>query len=135
MIESAEEFVRLRSSGDSADLLRTKREDAPLDVWLDLVNHHPDMRFWVTFNRHVPSDVLRLLVRDDDWRVRANIASRKGVPEDILETLSHDDHDAVVSSAAANPGTPTDALTRLSRHPWEEVRDHALAQLAERRER
>jgi hypothetical protein len=132
MIESAEEFVRLRMSGDSADFRRIKQEDAPLDVWLDLVRDHPDMRFWVTFNRHVPPEVLRLLVDDDDWRVRANIASRKGVPQDILDTLSRDDHDAVLSSTASNPGTSTDALTRLSRHPWEDVRERAREQLEER---
>ncbi|MFF4834317.1 hypothetical protein [Streptomyces sp. NPDC001315] len=132
MIESAEEFVRLRMSGDSADFLRIKQEDAPLDVWLDLVRDHPDMRFWVTFNRHVPPEVLRLLVDDEDWRVRANIAGRKGVPQDILETLSRDDHDAVVSSTASNPGTSTAALTRLSRHPWEDVRKRAREQLEER---
>ncbi|MFH9549569.1 hypothetical protein ACIBAH_11790 [Streptomyces sp. NPDC051445] len=135
MIESAEEFVRLRTSGDSADLRRTKQEDAPLDVWLDLVQNHPDMRFWVTFNRHVPPEVLRLLVRDDDWRVRANIAGRKGAPQDVLDALSRDDHDAVVSSTASNPGTPTDALTRLSRHSWQDVRERALEQLEERRKK
>ncbi|GGM12352.1 hypothetical protein GCM10010129_65510 [Streptomyces fumigatiscleroticus] len=134
MIESAAEFVRLRLSGDSADFRRIKQEDAPLDVWLDIVDNHPEMRFWVTFNRSVPDEVLRLLVRDDDWRVRANIAGRKKAPEDVLDTLSRDDHDAVVSSVAGNPVTPTDALTRLSRHPWEQVREKALEQLQERQQ-
>ncbi|MFF4649201.1 hypothetical protein [Streptomyces sp. NPDC001380] len=132
MIESAEEFVRLRMSGDSADYQRLKQEEAPLDVWLDIVNNYPGMRFWVTFNRTVPDEALRFLVRDDDWRVRGKIAGRKGVPEDILDLLSRDEHDAVVSSVAGNPGTPINALLGLSRHHWGQVREKASRQLEER---
>ncbi|MGW5771102.1 hypothetical protein ACWEVY_18405 [Streptomyces longwoodensis] len=132
MIESAEEFVRLRESGDSADYQRIKREEASPDVWWTLVRDHPDMRFWVTFNRTVPQDVLRHLAGDDDWRVRANIAGRRGAPQDVLDALSRDGHDAVVASVASNPGTPTEVLERLSGHAWEDVRTRALEQLAQR---
>ncbi|GAA1081904.1 hypothetical protein HDA36_002456 [Nocardiopsis composta] len=66
MIESADEYVRLRESNDGAAWQRIKREEAPLQVWLDIVRNHPDMRFWVTFNRTVPVQVLREISGDPD---------------------------------------------------------------------
>ncbi|MFC1420894.1 hypothetical protein [Streptacidiphilus cavernicola] len=128
MIESADEFVQLRLSGGNADYQRIKQEEAPLAVWLEIARDHPDMRFWMAFNRALPEEVIRLLGEDEDWRVRAKIASRR----DILEYLSGDDHDAVVSSVASNPGTPNDALVRLASHHWGQVRDRASKQIEER---
>ncbi|WP_149030664.1 hypothetical protein [Kitasatospora sp. MBT66] len=129
MIESADEFVRLRLGGDGADYQRIKRDEAPLEVWLEIARDYPDMRFWVAFNRTVPAEVLRLLGQDDDWRVRARIASRRDAPRDVLEILSSDTHDAVASSVAGNPETPDDALARLTGHHWGQVRDKAAQQL------
>ncbi|MEU8222521.1 hypothetical protein [Kribbella sp. NPDC048915] len=126
MIGSADEFVGLRRSWDGTDWQRIKRDEAPLEVWLEIVREHPDMRFWVAFNRTLPAEVVRLLSQDSDWRVRARIASRKDAPGDVLAALSADPHDAVAASVAGNPGTPDDALTRLTGHHWDQVRSKAL---------
>jgi HEAT repeat protein len=134
MIETVAEFVRLVESGDSAERKRSAWEDAPTSVWLELVNDHSTMRFWVANNRTVPNEVLRILAHDTDWRVRNRVASKASCPEDILELLSSDDHDSVVSSVAGHPHTSSDALRRLATHEWEQVRAKAIRQLAERDE-
>ncbi|MFF7160707.1 hypothetical protein ACFZBP_04805 [Streptomyces sp. NPDC008086] len=131
MIESAEEFIRLRESGDGGDYQRLKKEEAPAEVWRELVAHHPDMRFWVAFNRTVPADVLRQLAKDADWRVRDKVAGRRDTPPDVLGELARDAHDAVVSSVAGNPSTPDDALRVLAAHPWDQVSDTARKRLTD----
>jgi len=134
MIGSVEEFVSLRASGDAGDFRRIKQEEAPLGVWYDIVENHPDMRFWVAFNRTIPAEVMRILACDPDWRVRDKVASRKDTPGDILELLSGDLHEAVLSSVAGNSGTPVAALRDLSRHPWSQIREKSLRQLRSRHE-
>ncbi|WP_431681832.1 hypothetical protein [Kitasatospora sp. KL5] len=134
MIESAEEFVRLRASGEAADFQRIKQEEASLEVWLAIVRDRPDMRFWVAFNRTLPVEVLEVLAGDGDWRVRDKVASKRDTPAGVLEVLSGDQHEAVLSTVAGNPGTPTRALEALSRHSWDQIREKALKQLRDRRE-
>lgn len=129
MIESAEEFIRLRESASSADYQRLKRDEAPTDVWRAIISEYPDMRFWVAFNRTVPAEVLQQLAQDADWRVRDKVASRPDAPVDVLAGLAQDEHDAVASSVAGNPRTPRAALRALVDHPWDQVRDRARRRL------
>jgi hypothetical protein len=135
MIETVAEFMRLVESDDSVERNRSASEDAPTSVWIELVNNYPSMRFWVANNRTVPIEVLQMLARDVNWRVRNRVASKASCPEDILALLSSDDHDSVVASVAGHPHTPSDALRRLSTHEWKQVREKAIRQLAERDER
>lgn len=129
MIESAAEFIRLRESGDGGDYQRLKRDEAPVEVWREIVADHPDMRFWVAFNRTVPPEVLRQLAQDTDWRVRDKVAGRRDTPADVLGALAQDEHDAVASSVAGNPSTPQTALRALAEHHWDQVRDKAQQRL------
>ncbi|WP_367322736.1 hypothetical protein [Streptomyces sp. HUAS ZL42] len=129
MIESAAEFIQLRESGNGADYQRLKRDEAPVEVWREIVAEHPDMRFWVAFNRTVPVEVLRQLAQDADWRVRDKVASRRDTPPDVLGDLALDESDAVASSVAGNPSTPDTALRALIEHPWDQVSDKARQRL------
>lgn len=104
-----------------------------MEVWRAIVERLPDMRFWVSFNRTLPTEIIRILADDADWRVRDQIAGRRDTPLDILETLSRDDHDAVLSTVADNPRTPTRALETLSGHSWSQIREKAERQLQGRR--
>jgi hypothetical protein len=134
MLESAREFARLALSDDPVDRRRSTQEDAPIAVWIELIEKHEDLRFWVANNRTVPIDVLRILVKDNDWRVRDRVASKNSCPPELLELLSSDGHDAVASTVAGHPNTPTRALHRLAEHPWAQVREKAIGQLATRGE-
>jgi hypothetical protein len=132
MISSVEEFIALVESDDPADRRRSAWEEAPSTVWLSLIELHPDMRFWIAHNRTVPGEILGLLVRDPDWRVRDRVASRNSTPSGILELLANDEHEAVASTVAGHPNTPIPALRGLAGHPWSQVREKAARQLAVR---
>lgn len=134
MIETVDEFIRLVESDDPAERRRAAWEGADLRVWMTLVADHPEMRFWVAHNRTIPSEVMQELASDEDWRVRDRIATKNSCPSDILEILSHDSHDAVASAVAGHPNTPSSALRRLAEYPWDEVRNKAIQQLANRGE-
>jgi hypothetical protein len=77
MIESAEEFRRLRESENPEEYGRAAHDEAPIEVWLEVIRRWPDMCFWVAQNKSVPLEVLETLANDPDWRVR-DMVSRKG---------------------------------------------------------
>lgn len=77
MIESADEFVRLRSSEDPAEYQRAAREEAAESTWLEVIDRFPDMRFWVAQNKTVPLSVLEILRHDADERVRSMVTSKR----------------------------------------------------------
>jgi hypothetical protein len=64
MINSAEEFVRLRNSELPEDYLRSANEEAPIHVWYDILLRFPTMREWVVHNRTVPLEILEVLACD-----------------------------------------------------------------------
>jgi len=69
MIESAEEFVRLRTSEDPADYNRAAHDGAAEATWRAIIDQYPDMRFWVAQNKTVPLTILEVLRHDEDERV------------------------------------------------------------------
>src|SRR5262249_30672705 len=87
-IESAEEFVRLRTSERPEDYLRAAREPASSEVWDAVIDDHPDMRFWVAQNKTVPHSVLERLAVDPDSRVRWMVARKRKAGAALLAALA-----------------------------------------------
>ena len=87
MIESAEEFVRLRTREDPGEYHRAAHEEASTGTWLDVIERYPDMRFWVANNKTVPLEVLEVLRQDADERVRSMVRCKgtwkRAHPEDF----------------------------------------------------
>jgi hypothetical protein len=77
MIESADEFRRLRESEIPDEYRRAAHDEAPVEVWLEVIRRWPDMRFWVAQNKTVPVSILEILVNDPDEKVR-DMVLRKG---------------------------------------------------------
>jgi hypothetical protein len=77
MIESADEFRRLRKSADPEEYLRAAHDEAPVEVWMEVISRWPDMRFWVAQNKKVPLSILEVLENDSDPHVR-DMVLRKG---------------------------------------------------------
>jgi hypothetical protein len=77
MIESADEFLRLRTSEDPAEYNRAAAEAATEQTWLDAIERFPEMRFWVAQNETVPLSVLEILRHDSDERVRHMVTSKR----------------------------------------------------------
>lgn len=66
---------------------------------------------------------LSSLSHDEDWEVRAGVASNPATPEDLLRELASDCDEGVRSYVARNKNTPRDVLEVLSSDASEYVRD------------
>lgn len=123
MIESADEFARLRSSSNPDEYGRAAHDEAPLEVWMEVIRRYPDMRSWVAHNKTVPVEVLSLLARDSDEHVRSMVAMKRKLPPEILEYLADDNYEPVRLSVARHKNTPKRVLERLVHDQWSQVRD------------
>lgn len=114
MIESVEEFIRLRRSEDPAEYLRAAHDEAPLAVWLDLIAHHPGMRSWAAHNKTVPIDVLSILACDPDSDVRFSVAMKNKLTPALMHQLASDPDASVRTRIAYNKNAPIELLRLLA---------------------
>ncbi|MET8853864.1 hypothetical protein [Amycolatopsis sp. NPDC004625] len=122
-IRSAAEFISLRDSEDPELYRRAAHDDAPIDVWRDLVDHYAGYRKWVAHNKTVPADILHVLATDEDQEVRFFVAMKRRLPLEILDTLSRDTDDGIRLRVARNKTTSQEILWRLAKDPSKSVRD------------
>jgi hypothetical protein len=114
VITSAEEFVRLRESEWPQDYNRAAREEAPLEVWLNIIDWYPAMRFWVAQNKTVPIRVLEILARDANPHVRRMVASKRKLTPELQILLAGDQDEAVRDRIANHPKVTREALERIA---------------------
>lgn len=124
MITSAEEFYRLRTSEVQAEYNRAAHEDAPLEVWFDVIEKFPEMRSWVAHNKTVPVEILEVLSDDLDAEVRVFVAMKRKLPEAIQLRLARDE-DYSVRERLVNNARVTDVALRI-------LADDAELQIRER---
>ena len=125
MISSAEEFIRLRFSDDPEDYGRASAEPASREVWDELVQQHPEARFWVAHNKTVPVEILRLLAADPDPKDRYVVATKRKLPPDVLTDLAADADESIKLAVARHKSTPRSVLEQLQSDAWEQVREVA----------
>jgi hypothetical protein len=114
VITSAEEFVRLRESERPEDYHRAAYEEAPLEVWLNIIDWYPSMRFWVAQNKTVPIRVLDILARDDNLHVRRMVASKRKLTPQLQVLLASDPDDGVRGRLANNAKVTREALEQIA---------------------
>lgn len=114
MIESAEEFERLRMSGNADEQSLAASEPAHESVWIDVIERFPDLRQWVAHNKTVPLDILRTLASDVDPEVRATVAMKRKLDRPLFELLARDAEAGVRHRLACNRKCPADVLARLA---------------------
>ncbi len=129
MIGSVDEFLRLRYSDDPMEYRRAASEPAALDVWLALIDRHPDSRVWVARNKTVPVDVLSLLVEVPSPEVRFAVSLKKKLTPELLERLADDPDESVRLQVARHQNTSRETLERLGRDGWENVASLAAERL------
>lgn len=129
MIQSADEFVRLRTSDQYKEYSQAAEDEAPLAVWLDIINRFPEMREWVVHNKTVPLEILDLLARDDSRETRAVVADKRKLSFELFNLLSSDSDEVVRQRVACNRKAPIEVLKRLAEDPIELVRRAAEKQL------
>ncbi len=125
MINSAEQFRSLRESEDPDEYQRVAHDEAPVEVWLDVVSRMPDMRFWVAQNKTVPIVVLQQLADDPDSRVRDMVARKRRIPETLQMKLAADSEPSVRTALAYNAKVTERVLAMLIDDDDEIVRDAA----------
>ena len=121
MIESAEEFVRLRTSENIDEYSRAVKVEAPIEVWNEVIENYPDMSFWVAQNKTVPYEILELLADHGDDRVRSMVAMKNKLKEPLLLKLASDPSDSVRANIARHKRATLAVLNLLSVDVWAEV--------------
>jgi len=114
MIDSVEEFIRLRTSDKPEEYSRAAHEPAPVAVWEALIERHPDMRFWVAQNKTVPVAILEVLARDEDSRVRSMVAAKRKLPANLQLLLASDPDEGVRERLVYNAKADPEALERIA---------------------
>lgn len=135
MITSAEEFVRLRTSENPDEYLTAAWDEAPLDVWKEVIQKYPDMSFWVAQNKSVPIEILSILATHPEESVRSMVASKNKLPEELQIKLASDPEFFVRQRIAYNKKATFKALQILSQDNNDELRTHALKRISEHRYR
>jgi hypothetical protein len=129
MITSAEEFKYLRESDNPEEYNRATHEEAPVQVWEDIINRFPDMRHWVAHNKTVPLEILRILSIDENPDVRSMVSMKRKLNREIKEILVRDPDSSVRNQLANNSKLEDEFLEILSNDPEPFVRETALRKL------
>jgi hypothetical protein len=129
MIESAEEFIRLRGSSDPVEYRRAAHDQAPDGVWLDVIRRFPEYRFWVAHNKTVPVSILRILAADSDERVRGMVAKKRKLPSDLVAFLARDTSESVRAATARHRKASPEVLSSLAHDSSPIVREIATRRI------
>jgi len=129
MIESAEEFKRLRESDIPEEYNRAAYEEAETEVWKDVLEKHPEMSFWVAQNKTVPIEILKVLATNQDPDVRDMVARKRKIPESLMLTLAVDGDESVRLALANNAKVTEKVLNILISDSWQVVRERASVKL------
>jgi len=121
MIVSAIDFIRMCSSNDPDEVNQTLWDEAPIDVWKEIIVRHPDKCIDVAQNRTIQDDIIKMLSLCADVNVRTLIAEKGNSPIDVLTSLSKDADERVRRKVAANRKTPIGILEYLVADPVESV--------------
>lgn len=121
MIETAEEFVRLRRSEAQEECFRAAHDEASIEVWHNVLDCYPDMAFWVAHNKTVPYELLEILADHNEDRVRSMVASKNKLNEPLLLKLATDQVDSIRISVARHKKSTAAVLSKLTNDNWCEI--------------
>ena len=130
MINSAEEFVRLRTSEDPEEYRRAANDEATIEVWQEVIRRFPDMKQWVIHNKQIQLEVLEAMARDPSASIRSRVADKRKLGAQLFDALSRDADEGVRARIAWNQKVPVEILQRLMGDEAELVRQAAAAHLA-----
>lgn len=125
MIETAQEFVRLRSSENPDEYRRASSETASEETWREVITNYPEMAFGVVQNKTVPHSILELLAYHAEPRVRSAVARKRKLTYDLFAHLAHDEDESVRLAIALNKKTPREIVAALVNDSSELVADAA----------
>lgn len=107
--EQADRWVRLRLSQVSEEHQEAAWADMPTPVWLDILHRYPEMAEWVAHAKRSPAEVVALLARHPDARVREWVAAQRRLAPELRVALARDaDEDVRRAASRFLDRTPTD---------------------------
>lgn len=130
IIESAEEFVRLRSSHIREEYFRAAWGIATVEIWKEVIDKYPEMREWVAHNKTIPDEIIRILALDKDSRVRHMIACKRRMPADLLPLFAKDPDETIRRIVARSSKSSREVLEMLINDEWSVVAEEARERLA-----
>jgi hypothetical protein len=113
MINSAEEFIKLRTSNSKEDVDRATYDDAEAQTWIEVIDKYPTYKEWVIHNKTVPVEVLESLATDADPRIRSAVARKRMINDKIFRLLAADLDVNVRQSLISNTGLSVEKLKQI----------------------
>jgi hypothetical protein len=129
VIDSAEEFIRLRTSELISEYQRAAHDAASDEVWLEVIERFPDFAPWVAHNKTISMPIIHKLFELQHEDVMLILAMKRRTPHELLVKLSKHPNDSVRLGVAHNKKAPHEALEILKEDHWERVREVALERI------
>jgi hypothetical protein len=129
MINSADEFIQLRTSSKPSECLRAASDKAPVEVWHEIIDRHPHMRSWVAHNKTVPAEIVAILACDQDSDVRLSVAMKNRLSSELMRQLASDEDESVRRQIVRNKNTPTEVLQILAADTLSDIAEVAPKRL------
>lgn len=121
MISSAREFILLCASQRELDVAKSLQDEAPLEVWEDLIFNFKTYQIDVAQNRTIPAEIMKELANQGDEIVRSILAEKRKLPFDLFHYFSKDPSPLIRKIIAANQKTPIDIVENLANDEDEDV--------------
>jgi len=123
VIESAEQFIHLRTSELKSDYDRAAHEAASDEVWLEVIERFSDFAPWVAHNKTISATIIYKLFELQSDEVLFVLAMKRRTPHDLLVKLSQHPNESVRLAIAKNAKAPREALDLLKEDDWVTVRE------------
>jgi uncharacterized protein (UPF0147 family) len=108
---------------------RSIHDEAPEEIWNDIIHNYPEWRKWVALNKTVPISILDELSHDPDVDVRLTVAMKRKIPPSIFRRLAQDLDESVRERVVYNAKTPPSVLEEMIDDPIDRIAEKARERL------
>jgi hypothetical protein len=119
-------------SEDPDDYHQFRHDEAPIEVWRELITRYSLANEWVARNKTAPVEILREISSNPRVVVRTEVAMTRRITPGIQAILATDPDASVRNALANNAMVSESILEQLAEDSEEFVRDTALRRLKER---
>lgn len=116
MINNADELKKYVESDDNEEFSKS-RDSAPDEVWLEVINKHPELCSQVASNNTISALILEQLYLNESDAIPWDIAMKRRINRETFERLAKDPEPSVREIIACNPKVPRDILEELCKDP------------------
>src|ERR1700753_1817085 len=133
MFESIEDYEFLMETDVRDEERRLKWASASEETWREIIERYPEYRATVAVNVTLPASIQLILAKDEDERVRMELAGRRRLSPEVFEILAADAAQSVRCRVCYNRKLPESLLVKLLEDPDSWVEECAREGLEMRR--